>query len=183
MADYNANIDKIRNVDLMPLYNGVISRPTIVETGQEPVTLDEAKAWDKIDLTTDDLIIQALITAARRMCEAFTGISFISKDIIVAVNNSDGNLQLPYGPIVSGPSATDMNGNPLTLTYQFGGIQSPRGYITLTYSAGYADGELPLDLKQAVLSQILFLYENRGESYLTLSPITQLILEPLREVV
>lgn len=48
----------------------LITLPTI-----EPVTLQEAKAWIKVDHNEEDTLIQLLIQTARERCEALTGLS------------------------------------------------------------------------------------------------------------
>jgi hypothetical protein len=177
--DFNKNIDKFCENPGSDLYDGVLS--LTLGDGTEPLTLQEAKDWDKIDQDVDDDIITALITAARRICEKFSGIGFINRTIDANINNSNGGFQLPYGPITGDPTAADADGNTLDLTYQFGQIISPRGRMTVSYTAGYTT--LPEDLKTALKAQVLFLYENRGESTVAVSPIAKMILEPLREVV
>ncbi len=49
-----------------------------VAPATEPVTVDEAKAWCKVEDTTDDLIFPVLIAAARERGEAYTGRQFVT---------------------------------------------------------------------------------------------------------
>lgn len=149
----------------------------------EPVTLAQAKRWAKIedDQTEDDDIVTALITAARRICENFSGIGFINREITAGINNSNGGFFLPYGPVTVDPTAVDDSGDAITLDYNIGQIESPFGRMVVTYTAGYAI--LPEDLMTALKAQFLFLYENRGEGTEAISPISKMILEPLRMVV
>jgi uncharacterized phiE125 gp8 family phage protein len=46
----------------------------------EPVTLDEAKLFCRIDGTLQDALVSGLITAAREYCEAYTRRAFITTD-------------------------------------------------------------------------------------------------------
>lgn len=179
MADFTKNIDKYTE-PLTDLYNSVLSL-SFSNEGAEPVTLQEAKDWGKIDQDTDDTIITALIKAARQMCEKFTGVGFISRDIVAGINNSNGGFALPYGPVTGGPSAVDTDGNTLDLTYNLGQIEDPTGRMVVTYTAGHST--LPEDLKTALKCQVLFLYQNRGEGSEGLAPIAKMILEPQRVVV
>ena len=70
------------------------------ETGTEPVSVSEAKAWALIDTSSDDTEIDYLITTARRMVE-----SYINKDILPKQRKyyspyvTDGILALPYAPV------------------------------------------------------------------------------------
>ena len=45
----------------------------------EPITLTEAKLWLKVDDSTDDDLITALIIAARQACEDYTHRSLITQ--------------------------------------------------------------------------------------------------------
>ena len=177
--EFTRNIDKYCE-PLTGLYNSVLSISFSGEGG-EPVTLAEAKYWGKIEQDSDDDIITALITAARRMCEQFSGIGFITRTIEAGINNSNGGFALPYGPITAGPSAVDTDGNTLDLIYNLGQIESPSGRMVVTYTAGHSS--LPEELKTALKAQFLFLYQNRGEGAKGLSPIAEMILAPLRVVV
>lgn len=179
---YTYNADKYCAPDTA-LYNSVLST-VFSDEGAEPLTLQETKDWCKIEQTTDDTIVTALITAARRMCESYSGIGFISRTITAVINNSNGGFTLPYGPVTVDPTGEDADGNDLDLTYNLTRLSDPTGEMLVTYEAGYGVGLLPEDLKTALKSQVLFLYENRGESTAGgLSPIAKMILEPLRVVV
>lgn len=50
-----------------------------VAPAAEPVTLAEAKAWAKVDTTTDDALLAALITAAIESAQQYTRRSFITQ--------------------------------------------------------------------------------------------------------
>ncbi len=177
--DYFRNEDKWRPKPCS-LYNNVLSVSFSGE-GSEPVDITEVKLWAKIENTEDDTIVTALITAARRVCEKFSGIGFISRTITANIENCNGGFNLPYGPVTNTPTAVDVDGNAVILTYQVGQIQEPFGKMIVTYTAGHST--LPEDLKAALKAQITFMYENRGEGSVGLSPIAKMILEPQREVV
>lgn len=152
----------------------------------EPVTLEEVKLWLRIDsdLTEDDTLLTALITAARVQCENATGVSFVPKTVTAIVNNSCGNIFLPYCPLIHGSSEditlTDIDGN--AVENQIGGNDYPfiispvSTYLKAVYSAGYE--YLPEDLKTALKMQIGYLYENRGDlnDKASISPVAKTIL-------
>lgn len=180
MADYTYNSDKwgCRNSGGDWGYNSVLS--TDLPDGTEPLTLQEAKDWCKIEQDTDDVIITALITAARRMCETYSCIGFINREVTAVVSNFNGGFWLPYGPVTGDPTAVNTDESDLDITYELGQVTTT-GQMQVTYQAGYVT--LPEDLKTALKCQVLFLYENRGESTAGgLSPIAKMILEPLRKV-
>ena len=67
----------------------------------EPVSIDEAKDWCKIDGCDDDKLILSLITAARIICENHSNLSFIKKTITAKIKNGLGGIVLPFGPVTS----------------------------------------------------------------------------------
>lgn len=158
------------------------------ETGSvEPCTSAEAKAFAKIDTTADDTLITELIKSARMFCEAYTNISFVEREVTVILNNSNGNMYLPYGPVLAAvTSIVDVNGtaftNPEIKGNDFKYIKEPvADYIQLVYDAGYET--LPTVLKTAVLNQFTYMYDNRGSELETgMSPVAKMLLKPYRRV-
>ena len=154
----------------------------------EPVTLTEAKDFCKVDIGTDDTLITALITAARQQCEAYTAVGFVPHDAVVILNNTNGDIYIPYGPIIAINQVTDEDGNVLVLDTdytlsgnQFKRLLTPRlKNITIDYSTGY--DELPNVLKTALLNQIYYLYDNRSIGVDDIAPIAKTLLNPYRRV-
>lgn len=143
------------------------------ETGAEPVTLAQAKAHLRVDFTDDDAYITALLTVGRMSIEGYTYLSLIQKNLIVTCDMLK-DLELPYGPILSDNDSiilTDADGDTVDpTTYQITGVSFKtissltQKYFraTLQYSAGYT--AVPMLLQQAILNEIAFRYENRGDS-------------------
>jgi hypothetical protein len=171
MARYTYNCDKYCCYDENGLYNTVVSIEK-TETGTEPVTVQEAKDWAKIEQDVDDVLIEELITAAREVCEDYTGIGFITRDMVATINNANGGFVLPYGPVQGDVVVTDNDGTWSDL----------RGEYEVSYTGGYADGALPKKFKTAIKQQFLFMYENRGESNTGVAPYTVMILQSSRMV-
>lgn len=154
----------------------------------EPVTLVEAKDFCKVDIGTDDNLIISLITAARQMCEAYTGVGFVVHDAVAILNNTNGDIYIPYGPLIAINQVTDQAGNILVLDTDYTIIgnaykrlATPRvKNITIDYSTGYSD--LPNILKTALLNQIYYLYDNRSIGVDDVSPIAKNLLNPFRRV-
>jgi uncharacterized phiE125 gp8 family phage protein len=169
-------------------YNSVTDIEFTNDIINEPVTLVEAKDFCKVDIGTDDNLIISLITAARQQCEAYTGVGFVVHDAVAILNNVNGDIYIPYGPMVAINQVTDEAGNILVLdsTYfvignLFKRLQSPRAKnITIDYTTGYS--ELPNILKTALLNQIYYLYDNRSISTDDISPIAKNLLNPYRRV-
>jgi uncharacterized phiE125 gp8 family phage protein len=154
----------------------------------EPVTLTEAKNFCKIDISTDDDLINVLITAARQMCEAYTGVGFVEHEIVAVLNNSNGDIYIPYGPMIEILSVENEQGTTLVLDldYTLGGNEFKRlktpfaNNITIDYITGYTT--LPEALKTALLNQVYYLYDNRSIGVDDISPIAKIILNLYKRV-
>lgn len=158
----------------------------------EPFDVEVAKGWGKIDVSDDDSIIETLITTARQQCEDFLNISLIARTVTAYLDNSAGNIRLPYGPVKEIVSITDDSKDLNDIdedNYELKGLlfktlSSPSNcHVIISYTAGY--DILPEHFKTAVKQQILYLYENRGDAKLMeqLSPIVAVTLKPYRRVV
>jgi hypothetical protein len=147
----------------------------------EPVTLAEAKNFCKIDIADDDTLITALIIAARKMCESYTNIGFVEREVTAVVNNGNGNVYLPYGPIgdvslIDDVAPTDGQ----IVGFKWKQLTTVGERITLVYTAGYAI--LPEDLKTGLLNAIYFLYDNRAVAVDGIGEIAKKILKPQKRV-
>lgn len=154
----------------------------------EPVDLDDVKAWLIIDAdnSDDDTLLGRLIAEVRQAVEKKTKLSLVAREITVTVDLVR-EFKLPYGPvrsidIVSFRKGTNGDGTPdnETLTIEsyttdgedFKVLRSKFcGRHKITYKTGYGEDEdleydnpVTEDLKKAILSQIAFAYENRGDS-------------------
>lgn len=165
-----------------PAYNAVIKADFSGESSIEPVTLQEAKDWCRVDVPDDDALIIRLIKGARKVCERSANLSFIPRIVTATIHNGLGNFILPYGPVIGAvTSYADVDGNTIT-DYD---LRTPYGSdIVAVYDAGYPDSQLPEDLRTALLCQIAWMYNNRGDAKLAsaLSLETTMILKPLRQV-
>ena len=154
----------------------------------EPVLLTEAKDFCRIDIGTDDTLITAIITAARMQCEAYTGLGFIEREVTAIVNNENGGIYLPYGPIIDITSVVNSEGDTLVLdtdytTFgnEFKRILTPKETdLTIVYTAGYA--ALPEVMKIGLLNAIYYMYDNRAQAAEDIGPIAKMILNPFRRV-
>ena len=93
----------------------------------EPVTLAEAKAHLRVDVSDDDAYIGTLITAAREWCEQYLDRTLVNTQWVMRFDAfpPDGthDIELPRPPMVSSGTATAVA---LTFTYENG--------TTATYS-------------------------------------------------
>lgn len=183
--DYNRNVDKLNDFPAGVSFNQILDVDNTATVSAELFSVNQFKLYyGKIDNSEEDNLIESLIIAARRMCEQYSGINFIDRTVIAYINNLNGGTYLPYGPVGTVSSVSDVDGNVLEAgNYkitggQFKQIQWPtEDYLVVTYTGGYVD--CPNDLLTAVKAQTLFLYENRGDTTVGMSPQAALILNPL----
>jgi hypothetical protein len=150
-------------------YN-LIQDYTNIEVGyvNGPVTVAEAKAFCRAENSTaaQDNLFALWIRAARTKIEAYTGLSLIPRNIVAVLSNPQGNMELPFGPVTGTPTFVDTEDVAQEITtygLDFPYVKLPFDYSKVTYTAGYADGECPDELKQAILLQVCFFWENRGD--------------------
>jgi len=98
------------------------------------LTLAELRLHLKLDTTggvhEDDTIIAALLTAAHEYCEHYTGRSFGSQTLELALDEfPSGAVQLPQGPVTSVTSVTYID------TLQAITVLSSANYVLDDYSA------------------------------------------------
>lgn len=153
----------------------------------EPLTLEEAKAHLRVEDTDSDTLITALISAARGYVEQVTGLRLAPQTLTLrAWGLEDCTFRLPAAPIseISEITYLDQAGATQTLdpslyvTDLFGihpaisrayNKQWPAhlvqmGSTAFTVACGYADGECPTPLKQAMLLCIGDWFANRETS-------------------
>lgn len=141
---------------------------TLTELGYgEPITIDMAKLYCRVSTgTIEDQLFAIFITAARMAIEKFAGISLVPKTATVFIYNYCGLFKVPFGPVVSPITITDEYGNNVDAIItgdMFPEIkQAMSSPVQLNYMCGY--GEIPAELKVAILDQINFMYENRGDT-------------------
>jgi hypothetical protein len=154
MSNYNRTIDfKLTN-------DGTVT---------EPVTLATAKLYARAQTgTTEDDLFNMFITSARMAIEKLTGLSLIAKTAKITFEAPVGMFSLPHGPVKASPAPVykDSQNNvitPTVLGYDYPVIQDElNGVNTAEYSVGFSN--VPEELKVALLDQVVFLYENRGDN-------------------
>jgi hypothetical protein len=139
----------------------------IAGPGEEPVSLAEAKAFCRIDGAEDDALVGALIAAARLHVESITGRALIVQTWRLVLHCPAGTvIVLPVVPamaLVEAPDGAVLQGDSVLLA-------EPVAELSIDYTAGYGGAaDVPLDLKQAVLTLLAYWYEHRDS--LTTAPI------------
>jgi uncharacterized phiE125 gp8 family phage protein len=156
----------------------------IYEPAEEPVTLETAKDYLRVDGTEDDDYITGAITAARRYCETFTGKSFITRTLeVVLTGFPSGGIPLEYPPVQAVQSFTyvDSDDTEHDVDEDIYRLDTYRGRLVLAsgeswpsaslqsgeavvirYVAGYGDAEdVPYELHQAILFLVSHWYDQR----------------------
>ena len=130
----------------------------IAGPGEEPVTLAEAKAFCRIDGSDEDALMSARIAAARLQVESLTGRALVTQTWRLTMTCASRLVELPVIPaasLVDAPDGAVLQGDAVLLV-------EPADELTVDYTAGYGDaGDVPGDLKQAVLTLVAYWYENR----------------------
>lgn len=154
----------------------------------EPVSLAEAKKHLIVTFDDDDQYITDLISQARQSIESYIHCSIVRKFVTALIraenrlrlsfgwqyNQEPAEVELPYGPVVGDVDVTDVSTAPGGVSisgvgsweiqgFQFKKILVTPGQYLLTYEVGY-QSSIPRDLKRAILEEIAFRYENRGDS-------------------
>jgi|SRR5690606_12880526 len=152
-----------------------------VVTPADPLTLvslDEAKAWLKVDYTEDDAIITMLIKSAYNWAEKFTNSSILERTLKVTLETTCANknpYRLPYGPVQSVVSAgflTDGDTEEIEsfthfdsafwIKFPYYTTHSYRHHLEVTYIAGLPVAEVEEAYKEAILKTVFSSYDIRG---------------------
>lgn len=146
----------------------------------EPLSLEEAKAYLRVDSVDDDALISGLITAAREYCEVHQGRAYMTQTWEVAYDGVPRQpIKLPRPPLVSVESVTliatggegssldpadyvvDVDQEPGTVRLCVELEPDIRG-VRIRYVAGYADTQqIPQMVKQAMYLLIGGWYESK----------------------
>lgn len=150
-------------------YNQILDSTNVeVSYVNGPVTVARAKSFCRVENTTaaQDVDFAMWIRSARTKIEQYTGLSLIPRTIVAILTNPQGNMELPFGPVTGTPTFVDSEGVAQSIETRglsFLYIPEPIDYTKATYLAGYADGACPDELIEAMLLQVCYWWENRGD--------------------
>lgn len=164
-----------------------IPTPTLVSLSGEPLSLQEAKAFLRVDLADDDALITSLVSAARQWFEVACDRQFCTATWSVSYPDFGCVGELPYPPLVSVVSVTYLvDGTPTALdasTYNVVTGRTP-GYIaladgeswpstvdthpeavTVTFTSGYGTASsVPEMVKSGIKLLLAHWYDHRGDA-------------------
>lgn len=167
-------------------YYNVTTDPT-----EDPITVDEAKAWARIRTAADDDLVSTLISSVTLFGEKFTNRVFITRTIEGFFSGIEVTrfetvpfIRVRRAPLLvvskvevfSGGAYVAFTDYKEKQTHGFSLILFESGIfdsnpdlnavypLKVTFTAGYgAAAEIPKDIKTALKAHFAFLYENRGD--------------------
>lgn len=154
----------------------------------EPVTLDEAKRFLRVDHDDEDTLIQTLIASARETLEARLNVAMIRR-AMQASFAAGGEICLPRWPVAS--VDTVLADGVITPNYQADLRKRPTtvnvtscDHVEIAFTAGYGHdpSDIPAPLRQAMLLMIARGYEDRGEDAGTVPLMVDALTMPYRVV-
>lgn len=189
--------------------NRIIDIKRTESSPTEPLTLTEVKAHLLISFTDDDTLLTSLITQARKAIENYCKVSIVAQTVTMTADLFQ-EWELPYGPVTgiqgvatrsgtegSGPASyetvTDGWGTDgeeflsfdptgATSSQIFSCATNTPNRFKIIYTTGY--NPVPDDLALAVLNEIAYRYENRGNQDLSTaySPAAKAIAQPYQRM-
>lgn len=156
----------------------------------EPVTVAEAKAHLRVDISDDDTYIGTLITAAREWCEQYLDRTLVNTQWVMRFDSFPYEIELPRPPIASSGTTTavsltytlgdDSTATLSTTTYRVDRNSTPGvvrqlragswpgnlddyNAVSVTWWAGYgsAGSSVPATIRHAILMLVGHWYESR----------------------
>lgn len=167
----------------------------VIPPATEPVTLDEAKLFLRVDNDMEDDLISDLIIVARESAEEFMRRSLITQTWKLAFDDCiAAETVLPRGPVQSVVSLTTYTIQEASTSissdnYRLNaardrlvldaGLMAHR--VEITYVTGYEDADdVPKPIKLGLLNHVAALYDKRGEAMLSLPPDAMRLFSPYR---
>lgn len=172
--------------------------------GSEPVSLDEVKAWLRLDSSDEDQLLSTLIVSARMTLEAYTRRFFVTQrwrmrlDAWPAQTLRRRTLAIPFAPLsaVSDIRVYDSSDVAQTVsresyraapTREAGRLvfleppaKPGRAYdgIEIDIDVGYGESatDTPESLRRAILALVAHWHENRGDAAETGAPLPTIVL-------
>ena len=162
----------------------------------EPVTVAEAKAHLRVDISDDDTYIGTLITSAREWCEQYLDRTLVSTQWVMRFDSFPYEIELPRPPISSSGTTTavsltytlgdDSTATLSTATYRVDRNSTPGvvrqlragswpgnlddyNAVSVTWWAGYgsAGSSVPATIRHAILLLVGHWYESRQAAVAT----------------
>lgn len=166
----------------------------------EPVTLQQAKTWLKVETDDEDALIASLIPAARARAEWHTGRAFITQGWTLWLDSAAAAIEIPLPPLRAVTSVTlhradggevvldageytvDVPGSRLVFRVAPANLRAASG-IAIAFTCGYgAAADVPAPVTSAILMLLAALYEHRGDDAAPSPDNALALLAPYRGV-
>ena len=165
---------------------------------EEPITVGEARDYAKVEIDTDDVVIDDLIKSSRLWAENYTRRAFINQTLTMKIDWCFPEvIELPVGPVQSVTAAaftyvdsdgvdtqvpttvytTDTTSDPGRIYLAYNQVwptnRIQRNAITLDFVAGYGikPNNVPSDIRQAILMMTTYHYETRQPHLLAIGGV------------
>jgi uncharacterized phiE125 gp8 family phage protein len=141
----------------------------------EPVSLEDCKAYLRVNHPDEDDKIAGMITRAREWVEDHTGMALVQREFVERRRPERGAIGLWKAPLVTVDSVTYRDNDDVEQAYEVRWIEGgsvifpgsgsywPVLYnqdgFTVTYTAGYEAGEVPERLIGAILTLVQHEYD------------------------
>ncbi len=165
----------------------------------EPVTLDQARAWLRVESGADeDDLITSLIPAARARAEWHSGRAFITQAWTLWLDRAVPCIEIPLPPLQAvasvmtyapdgtasvldgGDYTVDVPGSRLLLKQLPLNMRAINA-VAIAFTAGYgAAADVPAPIVQAILQIIAALYAHRGDDAVPTPDNALALLAPYR---
>lgn len=150
--------------------------------GVEPVTLDDAKSWCRIERADEDGLIGDLIRAARQGIEAMTGLVLVRRTFRLALDDvpAHGWIETTRRPLVGIVAITAYGpaGEPVSFDADEAIVERALGLeairlspavraavtngVEVDFEAGYGEGAVPENIRVALRMIVAASYELRA---------------------
>ena len=166
MPIYESNLEQTD----YSLYTSLQSRDSI----EDIVTLEDIKSFTRQDDDYDAKDLQSFVFASIDYAEQYMGRYLSSAVIIGEFKDYYGELYLPYDPSsITSLTGENIYGVTEDIDFTFSKVRSTvkininnySGYknFTITYQAGYQDGEIPEQIKYGIKRMAATMFESRQE--------------------
>jgi len=137
--------------------------PIIPESGPfvDVVTVQEAKDYCRVDFADDDALFARLIAASRLSLQEYSGRVFIAANCtaVYAQEGCGDRVALSYSDNIVLPNDSPYYGQLIGDSY----LKTTDHEVNLTYTAGYTASNVREWMRMAVLMDVAYKYENRGD--------------------
>lgn len=155
----------------------------ITPASASPLTLEEAKVWARVDGSAEDMVLNALIAAATRSVEDYTGRALGQQTWELSLDAFASAIEIPKGPVIQVLSVKydDITGAEQTATtdlYSLDLVGEPQSIVLnsglawpatldrinavrIQFTAGYPSVAEPL--KSIIATLVARWYDDRGD--------------------